>query len=620
MSKSTLTKFLYSVKLKTIFYGMIMFVGMVLLTVQLYTVMRYSALLTENFTNSKSTAIGALVRDRLVHHHYQNTLKVAAQVAKDPLLRRSLTTESHPEVSAYLNAPTTQAVLLRSGLDILEVRILSKNLKFLASWQSDDQRSVLRQNLLPLSGSGPVKVSSHYYEAVDGNPLHMLVFPVGGPQIKGYLVVITSPLASLAGLGDILGDILGADVQIKNMAGVTLISGRKAMKNSPTDQPVESGNTTTVEIPISLNDGGLVLNIVVRSYTGAIPTPQDRLNIYSILMALTAILLSLYCVSYVLKISIFRRIRKISETMGKIIEGKMDVNLPPVQNDELAVLRQQLIKMVAHEQDRTWLSSELVIAREAASVSTRAKSEFLTNMSHELRTPLNAIIGFSDIMASDYLTGNLNEKYREYANDIRDSGIHLLNIINDILDLSRIESGKVQLNIEPVDVNETIRQSIRCVGNQAKEKSISIENRISDHLPMLHVDERLIYQMLVNILSNAVKFTPFGGSIMVNAGLEQDGTFCITVVDDGIGISEDQIDKVATPFCQVSGSYTKGYEGAGLGLSLVKAYMEQHGGRMCLQSRWGVGTSVYLMFPRSCLVSVKEPDQFQAAAINRRVK
>lgn len=599
MSKSTLNKFLCSVKLKTVFYGMMLVVGGMFFCVQLYTVMGYSALLTENFTNSKSNTVRALVRDRLVHHHYQNTLKVAAQVARDLLLRRSLTTESRQEIIGYLNNPTIQAVFVGSGLDILEVRVLSRDFKFLANWQSGDHNPVLRQKFLTPPASGRVKIRSHYFEADDGTPLHTLIFPVGGAQVQGYLLVITSPLASLAGLGDILG----VDTEIRNMAGVTLIAGQPLAENFDRGQPVEPGDIMTVEIPISFNDGEPFLNVVLRSNTRAFPAPQRRLNLFSILMALIAILLSLYCVSYILKISIFSKIRKISETMSKIIGGQIDVNLPPAQNDELAVLRQQLIRMAAHEQDRNWLNNELVIVREAAKVATRAKSEFLTNMSHELRTPLNAIIGFSDIMASDYLTGNLNDKYREYANDIRDSGIHLLNIINDILDISRIESGKVQLNIEPVAISEIIGQSIRFVGSQAKEKSISIENRISEHLPLLHVDERLIFQMVANILSNAVKFTPYGGNIMVNAGLEKDDTFCITVVDDGIGIADDQIDKVGSPFCQVSGSYTKGYEGTGLGLSLVKAYMEHHGGRMCLQSRWGVGTSVYLIFPSSCLVS-----------------
>lgn len=331
-----------------------------------------------------------------------------------------------------------------------------------------------------------------------------------------------------------------------------------------------------------------------------------RLNILSILAVITSFIISIYIVLYVLNISIFSRIQHLSDILVKIMQGKTDVKLPKIRNDELSVLWQQLEKIAAHEEERNRLSYELIFALRDAEVSNLAKAEFLTNMSHELRTPLNAIIGFSGLMTSEHLSNDLDDKYREYARDIHDSGHHLLNIVNDILDLSRIEAGGMTLTDGKVVLSDLVVKSLKKIDGPAREKSISIESRIPENLPLLCVDEKIILQILINILSNAVKFTPDGGNIVINAGLEEDGAFSIVISDNGIGIAKDQIEKVASPFSQVNGSYTREQGGTGLGLALVKAFMELHGGKMYLESIWGVGTSVYLIFPDSVLHHIYE--------------
>lgn len=172
-----------------------------------------------------------------------------------------------------------------------------------------------------------------------------------------------------------------------------------------------------------------------------------------------------------------------------------------------------------------------------------AKSEFLANMSHELRTPLNAIIGFSELMTCDYLATDIEGKYKEYAHDIRDSGVHLLNIINDILDLSKIESGSMVLTVEEADIQDIVERSIRLVAVAAESKKISIANNLPCDLPPIFVDERMLRQMLINLLTNAVKFTPNGGNIVINAGIEEDGRFRIAVSDNGVGIEQDHLER-----------------------------------------------------------------------------
>jgi signal transduction histidine kinase len=234
-------------------------------------------------------------------------------------------------------------------------------------------------------------------------------------------------------------------------------------------------------------------------------------------------------------------------------------------------------------------------AADEAVAANRAKTEFLAAMSHELRTPLNAIIGFSEILKGEMFGALGNPKYRAYAQDIHGSGSHLLSIVNDILDMAKIEAGKVTLNEEDLDVASCCAAAVRLVAPRAKETAV----------PSLRGDGRLVKQLLANLLSNAAKFTPRGGTVTVSAALGTDGGVEIAVADTGIGIPADEIDKVVKPFYQVDRALSRRYEGTGLGLSLVKAFLEQHGGELELQSTVGCGTTAICRFPASRSVAVE---------------
>lgn len=240
---------------------------------------------------------------------------------------------------------------------------------------------------------------------------------------------------------------------------------------------------------------------------------------------------------------------------------------------------------------------ELIEAKEMAELASRAKNEFLANMSHELRTPLNAIIGFAQMITNQVLGPVGDGRYVEYSTDIDKSAQHLLDIINDILDLSKIEAGRMKLEEEPLDVDAIVRQVVRLNEERARTAKISLEAALADALPGLRADERKLKQILLNLLSNAIKFTPEGGRVQVGARAASDGAIELTVKDTGIGMTPSEIPIAMSRFGQVDGSMSRKYPGTGLGLPLVMGLVALHDGTCSIESEKGVGTSVTVRFP-----------------------
>jgi two-component system cell cycle sensor histidine kinase PleC len=217
-------------------------------------------------------------------------------------------------------------------------------------------------------------------------------------------------------------------------------------------------------------------------------------------------------------------------------------------------------------------------------------------MSHELRTPLNAIIGFSEIMESGMFGPLGAEKYHEYCRDIRDSGQYLLDVINDILDMSKIEAGRIRLDLEETELDRILADAMRFISTRAQEKRLALLAEISPGI-RLKVDRRAVKQILLNLLSNAVKFTPEGGRITVR-GRATGETVMIAIEDTGIGIPADALKNLGRPFEQVESQFTKSHQGSGLGLAIAKSLVELHSGAMRIRSTLGVGTIVGVRLPR----------------------
>jgi two-component system cell cycle sensor histidine kinase PleC len=284
----------------------------------------------------------------------------------------------------------------------------------------------------------------------------------------------------------------------------------------------------------------------------------------------------------------FRVIRPDGETRFVRCEGRCEMDN---EGDVIALygIMQDITETVLHERD-------LRDAKESAERAYAAKSQFLANMSHELRTPLNAIIGFSEMMQRQLLGPIGTEKYLEYIGGIRESGEHLLDLISDILSMSKIEAGKYELDLEEINIAKTVKLAIHMMEGRALDSSIKISATFDNEDRMIVADRRAVMQILLNLLSNAVKFSNQGGTVHVEC-LDRADYLSIKVHDKGIGIPANKLKNIGKPFEQAASHYTRNHEGSGLGLAITKELAELHGGQMHIESTLGVGTSVTIRMP-----------------------
>jgi signal transduction histidine kinase len=243
------------------------------------------------------------------------------------------------------------------------------------------------------------------------------------------------------------------------------------------------------------------------------------------------------------------------------------------------------------------IEREMREARDLAEAGNRAKSVFLANMSHELRTPLNAIIGFSEIMRRQALGPLGNERYTEYVCDIFESGVHLLEIVNNVLDLSKVEAGRMEIIEDVVSVEPVVRAAVKQVATRAQLSRIKLEMTLDPVIAKVRADEIRLKQILINLLSNAVKFTPQHGEVSVTVGRSANGDVTFTVKDTGIGMAPEDIPRIMLPFQQVDDRLNRQYEGTGLGVPLALAMAKLHGGSLTYDSERGRGTTATLTLP-----------------------
>jgi len=320
----------------------------------------------------------------------------------------------------------------------------------------------------------------------------------------------------------------------------------------------------------------------------------SNLTFYTVFMSVVVILIAIWMAN-----ALSARITRIIISLRKIKEGDLSERAVIDSRDEMGELANSLNSMTESLQNLILRNKEAVKKAEAAS---SAKSDFLANMSHELRTPLNAIIGFSNIMQSELLGAIKPKEYRGYVDDIHTSGEHLLALINDVLDAARVGSGEVEIDEEIVNVAKTIDETISMLSASADRKHITITSDVKK-LPLVYGDIRRLKQVFLNILSNAVKFTPDGGAVIFKAFLKVTGDLEIRISDTGIGMNPADIEIALKPFAQVQTSLSREYEGTGLGLPLSQNLIELHEGHLEVISELHKGTEIVITLPKSRMIT-----------------
>jgi two-component system cell cycle sensor histidine kinase PleC len=289
-------------------------------------------------------------------------------------------------------------------------------------------------------------------------------------------------------------------------------------------------------------------------------------------------------------VSVGTDITRIKEHEQKLVDNDLRLRATVIDlKRSQAALERQAIELAD-------LAEKYSQEKNRAEEANQTKSKFLANMSHELRTPLNAIIGFSEIMESGMFGTLGSEKYQEYCHDILTSGHYLLEVINDILDMSKIEAGRMKLDLEPLDLSKTLAESLRVVSGRADNKNLVLDADIESSIAVV-ADRRAVKQIIVNLLSNAVKFTPDGGKVAVRSRVLRD-SIVLMIADTGIGIAPHSLLRLGRPFEQVESQLTKTYHGSGLGLAIARSLTNLHGGSMKLRSKLGTGTVVWVSLPR----------------------
>jgi signal transduction histidine kinase len=332
---------------------------------------------------------------------------------------------------------------------------------------------------------------------------------------------------------------------------------------------------------------------------------QAKLSIWSA-SAFFSGLVALGVTWYILVFLIGRPVTHLVGAMRRIATGDITVPVPNLGRANevgdmaraVQVFKEKSIENQVLQYEEAQRSAELATAHDQAQAANRAKSEFLANMSHELRTPLNAIIGFSEIMLRE-LHGRLgSDRYSDYARDIHQSGRHLLEIINDILDIAKVEAGKLELRHLPIRVDELFASCSRLMTERAEAAGVALVVVPPQEVPLLLADDTRLRQILLNLLSNAIKFTPSGGTVVMRASQCDDGSCELHIVDNGIGMTEQEISLAMQPFTQIDNSLSRRFEGTGLGLPLTKALVELHSGELRLNSERGVGTTASIRLPQ----------------------
>ncbi|MBT3702242.1 MAG: HAMP domain-containing protein [Alphaproteobacteria bacterium] len=429
----------------------------------------------------------------------------------------------------------------------------------------------------------------------------------GVADIKLYLLPLKRQYSSLAKAVSLMDDDIKERLDPRIEAFGSFIDGPKGIPQARRDElKILARSERLVAENIRLSkDLSVSVEQLVAGAIGAIEVEtmeardvQERSRQVLYITVFLSLVCSILVIWLYVQRNLIARLTALSDAMLSIAKGDLKSDLPKGGGDEIGRMAKALT--VFRDTAIEVKESNLLEIKEAQAIAehaSQAKSDFLANMSHELRTPLNAVIGFSEILKKQLFGSLGHEKYLQYASDIHGSGTYLLDLINSILDLSKVEADEMEIHEEEVDLKLVIEDAVSVVRHAASAAGIELEIDVPDESPGLYADQMRLKQILLNLLTNAIKFSPRNSQVVSHVGRDVTGRMIIRISDKGKGLAPDEIEIALKPFGQVADVMTRDQEGTGLGLPLCKSFMELHGGTLLLESELDHGTTVILTFP-----------------------